>query len=481
MTEAFSLPALRVHGVIFALALAVRLAYFVAGPLADPGRAMSDDSTLYRQLADTLVRERTFALPAEAQSGMHAVLNAASPGMTERGGRQLVPETFRTPGYPVFIALASLGSGDIRPVLLVQCLLGATGAVLLMLLGSRIGCSPRACVAVGLIWALHPALIAFDNQLLSESLFVFCVLCAFLLAAAAASPLALTAAAALLGAATLVRPPLGLVFAPGLVALAWGRVKPVRASAAVMAGVALLVLPWMTRNWMAGEGFRLSTVGDFSVVFYTAPCAVSEAAGDDCDRSYPRRWAEIGERLKANLRPGDDPLALASTFAWRDIRQHPDGVARMYAKSMVKLSIGHSLWTWQRGLGRAYRPSSLFAVLVLGDSAPAERPPVRELLIPAAWLLANLAVAIAAVAGAVRLMWMREWRVLLVLMPPVLALLAATGAVGQERMRLPMMMSLLLLAGALSVARSSSPVTHAIEASGRRPETETVTHEVETR
>src|SRR5205085_12487937 len=84
----------------------------------------------------------------------------------------LYPELLRTPGYPLFVAAVSAAAGgDLRAVLLAQCFLGAAAAVCVRRIGLALGLAPRAALAAGLLWALHPATVGRDPQFMSESLF----------------------------------------------------------------------------------------------------------------------------------------------------------------------------------------------------------------------------------------------------------------------------------------------------------------------
>ena len=175
---------------------------------------------------------------------------------------------------------------------------------------------------------------------------------------------------------------------------------------------------------------------------------MSESRGEDCDESYALRREELAQRLRAKASPDDDMLVLARGFALQDLRTHASGALRMYAKSIVKLAISHSAGWWATGLGRTYRPTSLFSALIQGDrSRVSSMPSLGAVAFPLAWVLFNLLLAALSVVGLLGLLIRRDWSRALALGLPILALFVAIGAVGQERMRIPIMLSMVLLAG----------------------------------
>jgi hypothetical protein len=434
--------------IVFVIALVARGAMFVMGPLQDPSRAVTEDSGLYLVLARGLVEAGEFGVVPDQRSSFDQFFARLESGL---GAPALapavrVPETFRTPGYPLFLAVTSLGMRDFRPVLVIQCLFGALAAALVVLLARRVGAPGWVAAAAGLVWALHPALVVFDNLLLTESLFNLLVVAAVFLGATAQSGRRLVWAGVLLGCATLVRPPLALVFIPALWAFAWP-VRALRRGVAV-ATVCAVAIPgsWVLRNVAVGAGPTLSRVGDYSMIFYTAPCAVSESKGEDCDRAYPTRYREMADRLARQLKPADDVVAAARSQALGDIAANGEGALRMYGKSLAKVAVAHSMGTFASTLGMEYQPSGLFARLVLGERSDSGGAGVTPMLLALAWSAFNAALFALAGVGFALALWRRRFDVALAFGVIVAALCAAVGAVGQERVRLPMMLPLLMLA-----------------------------------
>src|SRR6266705_1025815 len=140
----------------------------------------------------------------------------------------------------------------------------------------------------------------------------------------------------------------------------------------------------------------------------------------------------------------------------------PRNVAKVQAKSWIKLFIDHSLDTAAATWGLPYQPSGLFSAFVLGhDTTPPtqarnDQNPRRDqgssLAIRAGaltWMGLNALIAVAALGGANRAIHQRQWRILIFGALSILLFTLATGSVGLERFRLPMMLPLFVLAAAL--------------------------------
>jgi hypothetical protein len=184
------------------------------------------------------------------------------------------------PGWPVVLSVTSwLGIEGELGHKLVGAPIGAAVVVLVGLIGRRAAGERAGLVAAG-IAALYPTLIAADASLMSETLYGLLVAAALLLAlrmldAPTAAGAALLGAA--IGLAALVRGE-ALLFVPLLaLPLAWAGARDQRVLrlAAVLAGVAIVVLPWTARNWAQLDRPILISTNDSTVV-----------AGANCDQAY---------------------------------------------------------------------------------------------------------------------------------------------------------------------------------------------------
>jgi hypothetical protein len=453
---------------LFSLALAPRLLFLFLGPWQHPGRAFQPDSYRYLLLAEALHKHHTFGLP-EPEELMHqsiAKLRAENGTLPPADADGLRPESFRTPGYPAFIAVIESLGGKVRAVLAIQCLMGAAMACLAAFIGQSLGLSVRGAFLVGLFWALHPGLIVFDAVLLTESLFNAVVVIALFSACRFRPPLCLIGAGVLLGVATLVRP-LGLLYVPAVLAVAWPRL-PSKFLGMMILVVAAGLLPglWAFRNQVRGEGLRLTTVGDLNLLYYTAAYAFSEEHREDWLQSWPAHVEELTDKLGSRLKPEEDVVAAARRLALDEIRNRPGMVARVQAKSWLKLFFDHSLPTVADTLGLSYQPSGLFSALLSGEDASpprqasgaCERPDTGVITDPArlslriaalTWMGLNALIALAALAGIIQALRKHQWRILIFGGVSILLFTLATSSVGLERFRLPMMLPLFVLAANL--------------------------------
>jgi 4-amino-4-deoxy-L-arabinose transferase-like glycosyltransferase len=190
------------------------------------------------------------------------------------------PTALHPPLWPFALSVASwLGIEGELGHKLVGAPIGAAVVVLAGLIGRR-AAGQRAGLAAAAIAALYPTLIAADASLMSETLYGLFVAAALLLALRLLDSPTVGGAALLgaaIGLAALTRGE-ALLFVP-LVALplAWSGGRPRRALrlAAVLAGVALVVLPWTARNWSQLDQPILISTNDSTVV-----------AGANCGPAY---------------------------------------------------------------------------------------------------------------------------------------------------------------------------------------------------
>jgi hypothetical protein len=432
-----------------AVAFAVRALLFFFGPWADAARAISDDSHRYITLAENLRSTGTFAKRAE-DGLVHTRLlrlrrhNGTAPAPNEHG---LLPEVFRTPFYPAFLALCRLASPDLRLALAAQCLLSVLTTCLVFQIARALGIPDRGAACAALLWAIHPGLAVFDCMAVTESLFGTFVVVAVWLACVARGWSGWALCGVVLGLSTLIRP-LGLLYLPCCLLFGWHRRSLGWRPAGFL--VALAVIPpvlWAGRNHRVGEGFRLTTVGEVNLLFYAAAYSRSEERGEDWLRSWPARVDEYADRLEGRLRPGEDVFAAARALGIEEISSRPVAVLRMFGKSTCKMMVDHSLGEVVRLMGREYRPSGLFSRFVLREKpAPSEDANPLLILVAFAWSGLNAAVALAALIGGVRLVVRRQVLLVAACCITIGLFVLATFSVGLERMRLPVLLPLFLLA-----------------------------------
>jgi 4-amino-4-deoxy-L-arabinose transferase-like glycosyltransferase len=166
-----------------------------------------------------------------------------------------IPTAEKPPLYPAVLAIPSaLGLDSVQDQRAISCVMGAIAVVLIGLLARRIG-GDRVGLIAAAIAAVYPPLVMLDASLRSESLYApLIALCLLLAYRLRDRPRALGGAAlgVAIGLAALTRSEaLALVVLLGvpLVSLL-PRGDRLRPAVAIVAGCAVVVAPWLARNWI---------------------------------------------------------------------------------------------------------------------------------------------------------------------------------------------------------------------------------------
>jgi 4-amino-4-deoxy-L-arabinose transferase-like glycosyltransferase len=334
-----------------------------------------------------------------------------------------IPTADKPPLYPLVLAgPAALGAGSVAWNRIVSSLLGTVLIVAVGVLGRRVG-GPRAGLAAAGVAAVYPAFIALDGSVRGESLYA--PLIAFALLAAyrlRERPDARRAAelGAIVGLAALTRSEAVLLLMLGGFAPLRGRVRAV--GIAVLA-CAVVLSPWLVRNWVRLGSPVLSTnVG--GLVF-----------GANCQAAFHGpligAWA-CYPPLRASRRLNEVDLASRLTrTGLRYARRHG---GRVPAVMGVRLLRTYDLWS----------PRRAAALEALIDDADRN--------VERAAFLGFYVVAALAVAGAVLLR--RAGEPLAILLVPVLIVcLISVLGYGTSRFRVPADVSLVVLAGVAASGR----------------------------
>ncbi len=308
-----------------ALAIFVAAAALRAAPLLlhrlEPARITTVDSGRYLELADRL---------------------AAGDGFQSRQWRgRLGPELFRTPGYPLVLALAGKLPGSRHAwVIGLQILAGAATVALCYVLVSA-WASPRAGIFAAALLALDPAHVVYSNLVMSD------VLCGASIAAglvllehARGSPAPghataewwrLAFAGCLLSVATALRPVAVLLVVPAAIYLrrrdgsrAGVASSPRRVAAFAVAAFAtaalLFPLGWTARNGLTTGSWTLSTAFDINLALVVAAKTEARAgrlARSAAEQRVMTRVAEVEDR--ADPPPGERASGLTFHRACRTV------------------------------------------------------------------------------------------------------------------------------------------------------------------
>jgi 4-amino-4-deoxy-L-arabinose transferase-like glycosyltransferase len=274
------------------------------------------------------------------------------------------PESFRTPGYPAFIALLVLirGRNPLIPLVIAQGIIGVFTVAGIIWLGKLLF-GPRIGIIAGIIFALSPIPAIMTGYANSETLFSACVVCGSLLLiwGIRSNKWTISLLSGLVfGVAPLIRP-IGIVMLPVLPLLPIVS-QPLRDSwrkvLAVTLTSALLPCAWMARNALIFDHFELASVSNGNLFYYNVAGAEAHRRGITLSES--RR--QLKEQLaKFNYTTNDAwPAANKKALALEIIRAHP-------------LS-----FIWWNGIDalNGFRPGFSF-LLELSETSSSIRTPVK--------------------------------------------------------------------------------------------------------
>lgn len=400
---------------VIGVALAVRLLLAGIGA-GDPARLLHEpDSSGYLTLARNLADHGRFSL------------DAAPP---------LTPDHTRTPAYPALLALlVTLGGPLALAAAMAGAVLGAGTVAALVLGGARIA-GPTPALLAGLAVAVDPASAAYSAMVLTEAPFTLLLtlaLLAFTAALASGGTGRLALASALLGVASLTRP-IGvyLPLALGGAAALGGQRRWRWAAAAtltLLAGTALLTVPWALRNRLTGGGFALSSVPAINLYYHRAGAVVADASGTSREAARQRL------RMRLEREAPESRDALMSTWGLQIIRSDPWRYTRLHLQGVLHM------------LGPD--PTPVFQLL--GWLGAGGEPPARRL---AAWrgILAGeglllVALYATALAGVWRAARAGAWWLVAPAVVTIAYALAVGGPEAYSRFRVPLMPCFAWLAG----------------------------------
>jgi 4-amino-4-deoxy-L-arabinose transferase-like glycosyltransferase len=261
------------------------------------------------------------------------------------------------PGYPVFLGgIYKATSGSRGAARLAQAVLGAATAVLAAALARRL-LSQEVGVVTGTIVALLPSHVLYSSALMSEVLFTFLLLAAFMLGTQNRSRWSAACAGVTFGAATLVRAQ-GLVLVLALFASWWALGywrAPNRRASALLAAVLLGALAFTLMPWTVRNAMRMDTA---------APVATNlglnlwignnpDATGTVMDAPVAAFDAEVSALPNPQREVRFD--ALARNAALRYIAHHPaETIGRAPVKIFETYRNDRSFASWYEPPGTRY-------------------------------------------------------------------------------------------------------------------------------
>lgn len=289
MMDVASLSLSRLHIVTIVSVCATMLGCFlivwVARSQGSDVFSLTGDSRAYVILAENVRSHGSFSLSKEAP---------------------FVPESFRSPGYPIFLAFLFMLFGVSLVALSVHALLMSLAPILFYIYARR--WHEQAAFWAAIVFALEPVRIFLASSFLTDSLFCVLFLASLIMLERGRVSLpAATIAGVLLGFAILVRPIAQfLPFVYVAYIIFFWQSQRMRRVACVIVGVIVVVSPWMYRNQVLFGSWNISSVGAANLALYNSP-AFSEwrpepraqevlAAFEESQRALPQDTALSLER-----------------------------------------------------------------------------------------------------------------------------------------------------------------------------------------
>ncbi|MBI3633267.1 MAG: glycosyltransferase family 39 protein [Candidatus Vogelbacteria bacterium] len=246
-----------------------------------------NDSSGYVTLSENIINHRLFSASVSAP---------------------YYPNTFRTPIFPVALAIFKemLGSYTFFPLL--QILVVILTSILIFKIGNKIY-SEKAGLLAAVFFIVDPTTIYHAMIILSENLYVFFLLLAFYLMFFSDMEdgyrLNFLRGFAL-GFATLIRPIsmyLLFVFVPAYIFLRkdlTSKKKIVFSILFIIFGYTVVTLPWMIRNKMVADSWQLSSAKDFNFFLAYVPEYLSFRDKIDINVAKKKMLSDLGRPLSGD-------------------------------------------------------------------------------------------------------------------------------------------------------------------------------------
>ncbi len=246
-------------------------------------------------------------------------------------------EIFRTPGYPVFLALgAPFGDWSIVAVAAMQIVLDVLLVYLTGLLGWVL-IGPRGGLVAAGFQAVAVVAMASAVRVLSDGLFALTLTMTVLVLLhhfKTDSWWSLLVAGAVMGIACYIRP-VALVMTPGAgLVLLLRRPWPKRvAQAAAFGGVVLVMIsPWVVRNNVRADYLGFSSFASDSIFAFSAPKTLAEAEGISEDQARDQLRSQEQVEFGDSFPTAGEAARFRSRRARQVLLDHPLTYAKLHIK-----------------------------------------------------------------------------------------------------------------------------------------------------
>jgi len=202
-------------------------------------------------------------------------------------------ETFRTPGYPFFLALTGGGTAS----LVFSMLITVVSSIFVFLIALYFVREKYAAMTA-IVYTVSPSVVFHGVVFLSDGLFTMCTLIAVYLVFFLIRHWFL--GGLLLGYATLIRP-IGM-FLPIIVIIFLLCRKIYKPIVLFLLGFSIIVFPWMLRNYEYSGHFSISSISTYNMALYNLPDFLDDTKYSDkiadLEKTYDLRSLRNSDILK---------------------------------------------------------------------------------------------------------------------------------------------------------------------------------------
>lgn len=406
------------------------------------------DARAYQVLAENIVGYRVFSLSPSAPFS---------------------PESFRSPGYPLFLAALLLTTRSWFITLFIQGLLVSFAPLLLYCIGKRL--HERAAFAASIFFIFEPARLFLSNSLLTDAFFTLILFVSlFILFNLQSSYGHSILSGVLLGTSALIRPIalyLPLVFVPFLwfiqsrpkeVEFVLARKRKIGLVVLFLVGFFVSIFPWSLRNKILFDSWQLSSVASSNLATYNVPEFVRYKTGVSTELSAELRKLDegVGPLEARSL----SRIGVLNRFSKKYIYEDPFGYLRFHLVKTIPFFVTDGLRDIARSLNLlADAPINFSTLIVRGDFAKIAgffreggAAIVLFLLGFVFWILVSFLAFLGVLKGVFRMENARS--TILFFAGLILYFALLTGPVSNARYRLPVE-GLMLFLASIALAKSS--------------------------
>jgi glycosyltransferase involved in cell wall biosynthesis len=270
-------------------------------------------------------------------------------------GRGFVHEgvafSYRTIGYPLFLAALLPWMKSLVLIAIVQVCIASTLPQLVQAVGRKLGLSTRVRHTAAWMTVFEPHTVYYSALIMTEWIFPVLTLLALLTALRAVRTRRLRHAAIAgvwFGIGLLVKPLWMAVPVLVFLGAAVGRVFNVwrpswRACAVWAVVVGVIVSPWLVRNYLTFGTWNLSSQGPSAAVFYLGSSIVSVAERVSYQEAEERLRRMFEERTGlSRYEDGHDRSLVYTAFAKELIQTYPGAFARVIVGSTISFWTSHN-------------------------------------------------------------------------------------------------------------------------------------------